>query len=274
MKVTTIVVLVLKLIALTILYFICFAIASAIAFPASAAASTETQQDHTLLLLLAVSFLNTIVLTFLILRSRWAGLRLVLVIFLVSFGVITVMSQIETAVFVTHLPAGMLPRIVLLGVIIAAIFSPLSVLILGKRKQAGVAESNSRLELPTGEWIWKVSVIAIAYVVLYFSFGYFIAWKNRAVREYYGGTDSGNFIMQMRTVLATTPWLPLLQILRALMWTALALPVIRMMKGQWWEAGLAVGVALFSGNELSTAAAKSLHAGRGTHGAPDRDRQL
>jgi hypothetical protein len=33
--------------------------------------------------------------------------------------------------------------------------------------------------------------------------------------------------------------------LRGLIWAALALPVIRMMKGRWWEAGLAVAL-LFS----------------------------
>ena len=32
---------------------------------------------------------------------------------------------------------------------------------------------------------------------------------------------------------------------RGMIWTALALPVIRMMKGDWWEAGLAVAL-LFS----------------------------
>jgi hypothetical protein len=245
MKVTTIVFLVLKLIALTILYFLCFAIASAIAFPPSVAGSAQSQQANTALLLLTVCVLNTMVLAFVILRSRWAGLRLSLVVFIVLFGVTTIMSQIETAVFVTHLPPGMLPRIVLLGAIIAAIFSPLSVLILGKRKQAGTDEPNSRLELPTGEWLWKLSLIAVAYLVLYFTFGYFIAWRTDAVREYYGGTDSGNFFAEMRKVLATTPWLPLFQILRAMMWTALALPVIRMMKGKWWEAGLAVAL-LFS----------------------------
>jgi hypothetical protein len=37
----------------------------------------------------------------------------------------------------------------------------------------------------------------------------------------------------------------LLQAVRALIWVALAIPVIRMMKGHWWEAGLAVAL-LFS----------------------------
>ena len=78
--------------------------------------------------------------------------------------------------------------------------------------------------------------------VLYFTFGYFIAWKSAAVRAYYGGSDPGSFVGQMSTVLRDMPLLLPLQAIRALLWTAIAVPVIRMMKGQWWEAGLAVAL--------------------------------
>jgi hypothetical protein len=40
-------------------------------------------------------------------------------------------------------------------------------------------------------------------------------------------------------------WILPFQALRAVLWAALTLPVIRMMKGRWWEAGLAVAL-LFS----------------------------
>jgi hypothetical protein len=244
MKAKKIGVLILRFIALTFLYFICFAIASALLFPSDGASPASAEQASiTLVALLAVCFLNTMVLTYIILRSRWAGWRLILTMFLISYGTITIMSQIETAVFVTRLPAGILPRIILMGGIVTGLFSPLAVLILGKRKpDAASNETNSRLVMPASEWIWKAGLIAIAYLVLYFGFGYFIAWQNPAVREYYGGTDSGSFVNQMRSMMLDTPWLPFFQILRAMMWMALALPVIRMMKGQWWEAGLAVAL--------------------------------
>ena len=96
--------------------------------------------------------------------------------------------------------------------------------------------------MPTKEWAWKLAVVAIAYLVLYFTFGYFIASCNPAVREYYGGIDEGNFVTHMSTVLKETFWLIPFQILRALPWVPIALPVIRMMKGQWQETALAVGL--------------------------------
>jgi hypothetical protein len=161
------------------------------------------------------------------------------------------MSQIETAFFVTGLPPGMLPRLFLAGAIIAALVSPLAVLILGKRKPDGAKdESHLRLNMPFGEWVGKLCLIVIVYVIIYFSFGYFIAWQSAAVRAYYGGRDPGSFLAQISSVIRETPWLIPLQAVRALLWAALAVPVIRMMKGQWWEAGLAV--ALLFGVVMNT----------------------
>ena len=96
--------------------------------------------------------------------------------------------------------------------------------------------------MPASEWLWKLAVIAIAYVILYFTFGYFIAWRDPAVREYYGGTDEGNFFSNMAATVTNMPWLVPFQIFRAMLWTALALPVVRMMRGNWSETALAIGL--------------------------------
>lgn len=196
-----------------------------------------------LIALLAVCFLDTIVLAYIILRSRWAGWRLIATVFYIFFGVMTFMSQIEMAVF--HiLPPGVLPRLYLMGVLIAAPFSPLAVIILGKSKRdtATTNEPNSSLLMPKKEWAWKLAVIAIAYVILYSTFGYFIAWKNPAIQQYYGGIDEGSFFAHMRIVLTSTPWFLPFQALRGIFWTLVALPVIRMMKGRWQETAFAVGL--------------------------------
>ena len=232
----------LRVIALTIILFICFGAAAGVVGLAGNS-QTSGQPGAGALPLLIVCFLETAVLTYLILRSRWSGWRLAAAVFFIFYGVTTFMPQIESAVFLTRLPPGMLPRLFLMGALIAAPFSVLAVLILGKRKAATVdAEPNARLIMSPSEWAWKLVVIALAYVILYFTFGYFVAWRNPAVREYYGGIDPGSFVAQMGTVLRNTPWLVPFQILRAMFWVALALPVIRMMKGRWPETALAVGL--------------------------------
>jgi hypothetical protein len=233
---------VLKVIALTIILFICFGVAAGLVGLADDS-QTSGQAGSGALPLLAVCFLETAVLTYLILRSRWTGWRLTAAIFFVFYGVTTFMPQIESAVFLTRLPPGTLPRLFLMGALIAAPFSVLAVLILGKRKAETVdTQPNPRLVMPASEWAWKLAVIAIVYVVLYFTFGYFIAWRNPAVREYYGGIDEGGFMGQLGRVLRNTPWLVPFQIARAMVWVALALPVIRMLKGQRTETAFAIGL--------------------------------
>jgi hypothetical protein len=190
--------------------------------------------------------LQVVDLSHLILRSHWSGWRLIAVVFFVFYGVATFMPQIESAVFLTHLPAGMVPRLFLMGLLIVAPFSVLAVLILGKRKAESIDPApESRLDMPPGEWAWKLALIAISYLVLYFTFGYYIAWRNPAVLEYYRGIDEGSFLVHMRTVLRDTPWLIPIQIGRALCWVALALPVIQSLKGRWPETALSIAL-LFS----------------------------
>jgi hypothetical protein len=233
---------VLRVVVLTIVLFICLAVAGGAVGLASTSQSSEPA-SASLSRLLAVCLLETVVLTYLILRSRWTGSRLMAAVFFIFYGVATFMGQIESAVFLTRLPPGVLPRLFLMGALIAAPFSVLAVLILGKRKSvAAELQPGTRLVMAAGEWAWKLGVIAVAYVILYFTFGYFIAWRNPAVREYYGGIDEGGFAGQIGRVLRDTPWLIPFQILRAMFWVALAAPVIRMLKGQWPETALAIGL--------------------------------
>ena len=238
-----IIVILIRFLALTFVYFCTFAVVSGLLLSTPSQEPNSSEAGTALLALLAISVLNTAVFTYIILRSRWAGWKLALSIFFVFYGVATLMPQIETAFFITRLPPGMLPRLFLAGAIVAAVFSPLAVLILGKvRSQSNDLREPSRLRMPVGAWVVKLALIVVAYEVIYFTFGYFIAWQSPAVRAYYGGTDPGGFIDQISGLLRNQPSLFLLQAVRALLWAALALPVIKMMKGEWWQPALAVAL--------------------------------
>ncbi len=197
-----------------------------------------------LVALFLVSFVEASVLSYIIVRSRWNGWKLILAIFWGFYGLHTVMAQIESAIYLPqHLPPGMIPKLFVMGAIVAGLFSPVAVLILGKlKRESAIKPKNVRLVMPPGEWAWKLAAICIAYVVLYYGFGYFVAWKNPTVQAYYGGTDPGDFLTQLAGIWAATPWMYPFQMLRGLMWTAFALPIIRMHRGTSWEVSLAVGL--------------------------------
>ena len=67
-----------------LLYLICFVAVSAALLPLPSEQSAPEQAGKVLAALLAVSFLNTVVLAYVILRSRWGGWKLILAIFLSS----------------------------------------------------------------------------------------------------------------------------------------------------------------------------------------------
>lgn len=239
----------LKLVALTLILFLCFTasytvsglVTSSIGVELPTHSTQTIEPADTMAALLIVCAFQAIVLSYPIIRSRWTGWRLVVTIFFVHYGVMTFLSQIETVVFLNYLvdiiPAAMIPHLFIQGAVVAALFSPLAVLIHGKMKGTEQSqEPNRRLVMPRMEWAWKLLFVAIAYVVVYFSFGFFVAvpLAGDAFQSYYGDL-----------LLQGPAWIPLLQMVRGMIWAALALPVIRSMKGDWWEAGLAVAL-LFS----------------------------
>jgi hypothetical protein len=187
--------------------------------------------------LLIALFFQAAVLSHIIIRSRWAGWKLIITVFAVFFIVNTFLSQIETVVFLHHfaelIPVEAIPRLFFQGLIITAIFSPLAVLIHGKVKAVEEDSMKGAKPLPEywWEWLWKLIAIGIVYMIIYLLFGRFVFMPlaGPAFDSYYG-------------TLPPAAWLPFFQILRGIIFAAAVIPVIRMLKGQWWESGLAVAL--------------------------------
>lgn len=235
----------LRVAALAVLYFVCFTAVAAALLPPAPGVPPASDPVTAAWALLAMTAANSVVIAYVVRRSRWSGWTLATALWLVLYGVTTVMPQIETAFFITRLPPGMLPRLFLSGAIVTASISPIAVKLLGRWREGADADAGDdapRLRLTAGEWVVRLAIVVVAYLVLYFGFGYYVAWQSEAVRAYYGGVDPGSFAAQLRTVVRDTPLLVPLQVLRALLWVAIAVPVIRMTTGPWWRAALCVAL--------------------------------
>jgi hypothetical protein len=194
-------------------------------------------------LILAVGLLQTIALAYPVVRSRWHGWRLALTTFLLFFGTVTFMNQIELLVYLEdRLAPEMLSGLFLMGLFNAVVFAPIVVLVLGRWKvdPSHVEEPRARMSATT--WTWKIALGSTVFLACYYLFGYYVAWKSPVVRDYYGGSDPGTFLGQMMKVAQDTPGMIPLQWFRGLLWVLLALLVIRMMRGRWWEAGIATAL--------------------------------
>jgi len=191
-----------------------------------------------LFLISLMALLQSMVISYPVIRSRWSGWKLILTIFFIYYGVTTFMTQIESVVFLQYLvdiiPVEATPGLFLNGAISAVIISPVAVILYGKYKKSTVENgTNQRLIMPAKQWIWKVLIIAVIYVFIYLLFGALVAkpLAGKAFDEYYAN-------LQMPS------WIIPFQILRGIIWILISLPIIRMMKGKIWETKLAVSLVL------------------------------
>lgn len=210
--------------------------------------SSSEASAGVLLGMAAVCLINTAVIMYLILRSRWQGIKLVVFVALVHYTVQFFMGGVEAIFFQASLkiPLKLVYAQLAGGAVFAFLFALAAVLILGRMKAAKEApeKPNQRLIMPKGEFILKFLILSvIVYPVLYFLFGYFVAWQFPAVREFYSGsTVLIPFFQFIRTQLTTNSTLVFWQMARGAVWVLVALPVIRMMKGSAKEAAVTLGL--------------------------------
>lgn len=236
---------ILGFVALVVVYFICF-MASTMLLPSDPNAQLTPEQTSAAgLAILVVAVSNSLAIAIPIRRSRWHGWKLAGAIALVFYGVYTFLSQIETLAYpaaAAQMPPGMVTALFISGLALAIPVSLLAVPLMGKAKKSSEADApNLRLNMPIKEWVWKFATLTILYPIIYYVIGYYVTWRNPEVQAFYGGTDPGNFFAQMWNVIRTTPGVFLLQPLRALLWTAITLPIIRMLKGGTLETSLTLG---------------------------------
>jgi hypothetical protein len=243
----------LVLVVLVIWMAVLFSLGATYLGPHMAGALSPEEASFAGLALLLVCLVDTVLLGVFILNTRIYGWRLVVTTGLIYYGVKTFQANIEALYFMLNLTPDLALRLFTMTLPVAILWPPVAVLLLGKaRKPAGTADETSSLPpMSRSTWLWKVALLgAVVYPLLFFGFGYYVAWQNPAVREFYHGTDPGSFLLQMRNVLSDDYFLLPFEILRGLLWTGLAVLCLWAMKDRPWLAGvlLALIFALVENN--------------------------
>jgi hypothetical protein len=231
----------LRVFVLTLALIIVFVIATNVAHMNRSPAGTqltapnraaEAQQAAAMLPpLLVYTFLISLVMAWIIQRSRWRGWKLIAALIFTFYGLMTLTSQIETVVYLrAKMPSGLIQQLFLMGAVVAILFVPIAVLIMGKIRGQEESPQLERAFRPAGQWA-RLAALAVVYAVLYYVFGRYVAWQNPEVRLYYSGSaELASFFEQMRSTVVTTPWMLPLQFVRGLLWVLSAYPVARMLK--------------------------------------------
>jgi hypothetical protein len=241
MTVRSIALLALKIVVLTVLFVVALTVGNLV-FISPAVPPTIIPPDRAAAAfngILLVALVDTLLVALMVLRSRWRGWRLALAIGFSLYGVMTFMAQIETAWFAPAMTTMQITPALLRGLFlqtvpIVLLWVPLAVALLDWGRPVALDDPPHALPATAGGWAWRLALVAMAYLALYFGFGYVVAWQNPEVRALYEGGIN-------QSVFANERLIPF-QILRSLLWVLFALPIIRMTRGPIWQVGLIVGL--------------------------------
>ncbi len=248
----------LRILAVCLLFAVCFAVGGVLSGldkigqqavasqPASPANQQVPQMPENLLgsfLIFTVCVGGT--LSYLILRSRWHGWMLVGAVFVSMYGISTVASQLDSVAFLSNkLPQGMIRALFVQGAIAAALFAPLAVLALGKWRAPVRAPMSPAAPLKLASILLRLAILVAAFVFLYMFFGYYVAWRNPELQHFYGGPELATFSAALRHNWTSSRWIYALAAFRALLYIACLYPLVRMLHTSRRESALAA--ALFS----------------------------
>jgi hypothetical protein len=216
------------------------------------------------------AIVDAVILVWVAERSTLRGLALIGQLFILSFGVQTFQTQIETGYFISAFPLLQgnfeLYLIMLRGLITSAVFAVLVALIVhGLSKAPGPA---SRLYVDVRRALRQSAWLAAVYIGLYMLFGYFVAWQSQELRLFYGGSAQLNSLFnQWAVTLMTRPELPVFQYFRGVLWILCLIPVFMAFSGKRLElvilSALALGllptVELAFPNPLMPAGVSQMH---------------
>jgi hypothetical protein len=190
--------------------------------------------------------LNAVVVVWFTSRSRLSGLKLAGVVFVIVFGVMFFMTQIETIYFNDSIQ---MPWQIIFSTMFTGVFVGLVAAWLAVRYKQGLDVNDEPAASTPANLPAKFAALSITYLVFYFFFGYYVAWQFPALREYYSGTtDILPFITHMQGQIANDFGLIVFQIFRGFLWAGIAyLITVNIAAGNPAEKAILVGLAVSIG---------------------------
>jgi len=190
---------------------------------------------------------NAVILVWAARRSSFKGFAMTGQLFVLSFGVQTFQTQIETGYFLSAFPLlhgnFEVYRLILRGFITSAIFAALVTLIVGGFGKA--IRPAASFTVNADRAVKQSSWLAVIYFVLYMLFGYYVAWQSQELRLFYGGPAQLNsFVNQWLITLMGKPELPVFQYFRGVIWILCLIPLFKGFSGKRVELVLLSALAL------------------------------
>ncbi|WP_313582575.1 hypothetical protein [Lacrimispora sp.] len=162
-------------------------------------------------------------------HTKWKGVKLALVVITVISLVHPVLTQVETLFFgsaFSVISKSDILLIMLAGILPLLVSVPLAVKMWSKEKSR-----ESVYDSPISVKKLAISIVQVgfAYMIVYFIFGYFVAWKSEAVRIFYSGDSQDiGFWAKLIENWRENPAIYPFQFMRGILFGVAALPLLYM----------------------------------------------
>ena len=223
---------ILKFLSLVLVYSVLFILANAILpFSVGFKELSSSSNPSDLIFIIISSAWTCLLIFYIIKKSDWSEMKITLSLIGIVFFVQYFMTQIETLFFGSAFKAlttvdALL--IVFAGLIPLLVVVPLAVKFFKNKENTGTCETLAIKEL-----ILKLILIGFIYMVVYFIFGYFVAWQFPDLRMFYSGsTVLVSFIDQLMVNFNTNPIIFPFQIFRGILFGLAAVPLLMMFKSE------------------------------------------
>lgn len=183
--------------------------------------SNPSDSINSLLSLLLLCFLNAIMVIWYTKRSRYSGKKLFINILIIIFGIMSVMTQMETIYFNKSINMPLLMIfITVFTTAMVGVFSGMYAVKVEAKSEVQVRNEYELKMFSTKKNIEKIIFLSFVYMIFYFLFGYFIAWQFPELRQFYTGTkDILPFGIHIKNQINQDPFLIVFQIFRGFLWT-------------------------------------------------------
>lgn len=208
---------ILKSVGFVFAYFIVIAIVGRL-FPTA----TDVKPDASALGALMLHILvNSFFIIYLLKRLSLNGFYLIAATTLSVYGIQIFMTQIETWVFIDSFPSitpQWLANIFIGNFVQTVVITTIGYFLWKPANPIGI--SSFKAMISRDKW-WKLALLSVLYMILYFVFGSLVPWRFEVVREFY----------QTSTTSIGNTELAIIQITRGALWVLFCLPVLFYLKG-------------------------------------------
>jgi hypothetical protein len=198
-------------------YFVVIALVGQL-FPTA----TDVKPDASALGALMLHILvNSFFIVYLLKRLSLNGFRLIVATALSVYGIQIFMTQIETWVFIDSFPS-ITPQW-LANIFIGNFVQTVVITVVGYfmwKPANPIGISSFKTMISRDKW-WKLALLSVLYMILYFVFGSIVPWRFEVVR---------NFYQTSVTTIGNTE-LAFIQIARGALWVLFCMPVLFNLKG-------------------------------------------